>query len=127
MLVVFPAFHMYLMRRKYEDDKGGLLNNNRDSPKCRLAPFFNMKHFFNDYFSVSSSRFTFSSHLFLSNFKGHSPALLLYLHETSKYTGDYQIKTLLQDIVDRKEVTTPTVLSRVNFILSGWYFLVFGT
>lgn len=120
MLIVFPAFHMFLMRWKDEDDKGGLPNNNRDSSKhfFVLAPFS---------WKISLTiifLFFISFHVFVASFfiqsKGHSPTLLLYLHEVSKYTGDFQMKTLLQAIVDRKEVTTPAVLSRVNFILTGW-------
>lgn len=62
---------------------------------------------------------TFLSLCLLEKFKGHSPELLEYLHETSTSTGDYQMKSLLTEMVDRKEVTTPEVLNRINFILTG--------
>lgn len=78
-----------------------------------------MEDFSNDNFRVSLS---LSFHLSFFGWlwsKGHSPELLEYLHETSKYTGEYQMKTLLTDMIERKEVTTMVVVNRVNFILAG--------
>ncbi|CRK98171.1 CLUMA_CG011537, isoform A [Clunio marinus] len=54
----------------------------------------------------------------LHQFGGFSKELLKTLHDTSQKTGDYQMKFLLETFVERKEVTTPDVLSRINFILS---------
>jgi hypothetical protein len=41
------------------------------------------------------------------------------------YTGDYQMKYLLETMLARKEVTATDVLSRVNFIISGLFFIFF--
>lgn len=51
--------------------------------------------------------------------QGFSPALLRDLHESSRQTGDRQMKYLLDTMLERKEVTAADVLSRVNFILKG--------
>lgn len=77
-------------------------------------------YFMGDFPSNDNSAFPhLSLSLFARKFKGHSPELLEYLHETSTSTGDYQMKSLLTEMVDRKEVTTPEVLNRINFILTG--------
>lgn len=51
--------------------------------------------------------------------QGFTPDLLKKLHESSRYTGDYQMKYLLETMLERKEVTAADVLSRVNFIING--------
>lgn len=52
--------------------------------------------------------------------QGFSTSLLKELYESSKYTGDYQVKYLLEMMLSRQEITAADVLSRVNFLITGW-------
>lgn len=67
-----------------------------------------------------------SKKLILSSFyspptlrQGYTPELLKILNESSQYTGDYQMKFLLEEMLNRKEVSAADVLSRVNFVITG--------
>lgn len=55
--------------------------------------------------------------------QGFTPDLMKMLHESSRHTGDYQMKYLLETMLERKEVTAADVLTRVNFIIKGWHLI----
>lgn len=61
------------------------------------------------------------ANIFIKTFQGFSDEFLRKLDSISHSTGVYQMKYLLEKMLENKEVTTPDVVARSNVIVEGKY------
>lgn len=53
--------------------------------------------------------------------QGYTPELIEELYKASQQTGDFQMKYLLEKLLEKNEVDVADVVSRVNFLITGLF------